>query len=165
VFQWEASRRWDLDGTSEFCRADNALLVPGGFSSISVFFRRVSQTADTFTLTLWTAPLWTRLLDDEITASNAAASLLSLEVQPSNGLSMTGTGAQVFGARIDPSQAMGSLLFWQVAKTSGAGLLVGDLYLVPNHAGSMTSPRFGRTVNGPSNEGPTHAARRAARDD
>lgn len=154
VMQWENSRMWNLNGASEFCRADGALLVPGGFTSLSVFFRRVSQTAGTFELRLWTAPIYFKLLDDDVNVNNAGATLLNLAVEPTAGLQITGTGPQVFGARIAPAQAMGSMLFWEMKNTVAAGVLVGDLYVVPNHAGSATVSRLGRTVDGASNEAP-----------
>jgi hypothetical protein len=152
AFQWESSRKWDLNAGSEFCRGDGAVLVPAGLQSFSVFFRRASQSAGTFTLRLHTAPVYMQLLDSEITANNAAATLLPLTVQPLSGLEMTGTGARVYGARLDPNQAMGTILFWEVANSGSPGRLVGDIYLVPNHMGSITLPKFSRTV-GDSDQG------------
>jgi hypothetical protein len=164
VFQWEHSRKWDLNSTSEFCRADGALILPGGFRSLSIFFRRVSQSAGTFEIFLYTAPLYFKLLDDEMTSNNAIQLLYKLSLKPSTGLQMTGTGAQVFAAQIDPDQPMGSLLFWEIKNTIAAGTLVGDLYIVPNHSGMMTMPRISRTLEvgdirplGPSSAG--HVAR------
>jgi hypothetical protein len=130
AFQWESSRKWDLNAGSEFCRGDGAVLVPAGLQSFSVFFRRASQSAGTFTLRLHTAPVYMQLLDSE----------------------MTGTGARVYGARLDPNQAMGTILFWEVANSGSPGMLVGDIYLVPNHMGSITLPKFSRTV-GDSDQG------------
>ncbi len=156
AFQWEASRKWELNAASEFCRGDGAVLIPGGLQSFSVFFRRASQSAGTFTLKVHTTPIYTQLLDTEVTSNNAAATLLPLAVQPLTGLEMTSTGAKVFGARIDPSQAMGTVLFWEVANTVAGGVLVGDIYLVANHQGAVANPRFARTVDDPDGQGGTN---------
>ncbi len=155
VFQWEHSRRWDLAaGANEFVRAEGALMLPG-FVTLSVFFRRASQTASTIELALWTAPLYTRPLDEDNFSNNPAQYLLPLTLQPATGLQMTGTGAQVFGARLAPEQAVGSLLFWQLKNTGGAqSVIVGDIYVVPNHAGSMMLTEVRRTID--AGTGPSH---------
>ncbi len=148
VCQWEHSRRWEIAaGLGEFVRAEGALLLPG-FVSLSVFFRRASQTASTVELVLWTAPIYFRPLDEDNFSNNPAQYLLPLVVEPATGLQMTGTGAQVFGARIAPAQAMGSLLFWQLKNTGGStAIVVGDIYVVPNHQGTMTLTDVRRTVD------------------
>lgn len=148
AFMWESGRKWTLDGASEFCRGDGALLLPGGFSSLSVFFRRYSQSAGTFTLNLWTAPIFFKLLDDPIETNNAASQLYPLAMAPTAGLQMTTGGAQVFGAKVAPDQPMGTLLFWEMKNTTAAGTIVGDIFVVPNFTGTMASAQISRTVDG-----------------
>lgn len=151
VYQWEHTRKWELaSGASDFCRAEGALLVPGGFRSLSFFVRRQSQSASaTFELFIWTAPIYFKPLDEEITSSNASQYLLQLTLEPSGGLQMTSTTAKVFGARLKDDQPMGSLLFWEMKNSSGATYnIVADLYVVPNHIGMATMPRVGRMVDG-----------------
>ena len=164
VFQWEHSRQWVLNATSEYCRAEGALVLPG-FTSLSIFFRRSSQTAGTFTLKLWTAPIYFRLLDDPIDANNIQALLYPLALEPAAGLTMTGTTAKVFGARIAPNQPMGSLLFWEMENTMASGTLIGDIYVVPNFAGSTAQPSITRAVEvaagGGSGQGPSNSVMRA----
>lgn len=149
AFQWEHSRQWALNNASEFCRGDGALVLPGGFGSLSIFFRRHSQSGGTFELRLWTAPIFFKLLDDLIDASNAAAQLYPLTLTPSTGLTMVQGGAEVFGAKLDTNQPMGTLLFWQVINTAAeAGTIVGDIFVVPNYTGTMATPQLSRTVDG-----------------
>lgn len=146
VYQWENSRQWTLNAASEFCRADGALVVPG-FSSMSIFFRRVSQSAGTFELCIWTAPIYFKLLDDNIDTNTASQLLYKLTLQPGTGLQMTGTAAQVFGAKIATDQPMGSVLFWEIKNTVASGTLIGDIYVVPNATGSIAPPPIERTVD------------------
>lgn len=150
AFQWESSRQWVATtvGSSEFCRGDGALLLPGGFSSFSVFFRRHSQTAGTFTLRLWTAPIFFKLLDDVIDTSNASTQLFNLATLPSNGLEMDQTGARVYAAKVDPDQPMGTLLFWEMKNSGATGTIVGDIFVVPNYTGTMATPQIARTLDG-----------------
>lgn len=157
VHQWEHTRRWELaSGASEFCRAEGAILLPGGFRSLSFFVRRQSQSASTFELNVWTTPIYFKPLDEAIDSSNASQYLLQLTLEPSGGLSMTGTAAKVFGARLQDTQPMGSLLFWEMKNTGGASAsIVADVYIVPNHAGTMTLSRLGRTVDTGDNGLPT----------
>lgn len=146
VFQWEHNRRWTLDGASEFCRADGALVTPG-FSSLSVFVRRASQTAgSTFELLLWTAPIYFKLLDEPIDSTSAPQLLYKLSLAPVP-LQMTDTTAKVFGARIAPTEPMGSVLFWEMKHTGTAGTLVGDIYVVPNYVGTTAHAQISRTVD------------------
>lgn len=151
VFQWEHKRRWDLpQAGTEMCRADGALMLPG-FSSLSVFFRRDSQSvAGAFNLVLWTAPIFFRPLDEDTFAANPAQFLYKLATGPANPISTagTGTGAHVFGGLITDGQPMGSLLFWQIENATGqAASIVADIYVVPNHRGTMTLDRVSRTVD------------------
>jgi hypothetical protein len=147
AFQWEHHRTWQSNAASESCRAEGALHLPDGFASWSVFFRRGAQTAGTFELLLWTTPIYFQTLDTLIDSATASATLLPVGLTPSGGLLMTGTSAKVFGAKIGSDQPMGSLLFWEVRNTVAAGVLTGDIYLVPNHTGTVTLPRVGRTVD------------------
>lgn len=149
TFQWEHKRRWDIAGNSfEFCRAEGALLVPG-FRDFSIFFRRESQSASTFELALWTAPVFFRPLDESFD-NNPNAWLVPVALAP-NAISMTGTGAEVFAATVSPSQPVGTMLFWQMKNTtSTAGQIVGDIYLVANHSGVVSLPRFVRTMEATS---------------
>lgn len=157
VFQWEHKREWQMaDGASQFVRAEGALLVPG-FSSLSVFFRRESQSvAGAFTLHLWTAPIYFQPLDTDFSA-NPKAYLYELAVSPQT-ISTTGsgTGAQVFGGQISAAQPMGSMLFWEIRNSTGqTASIIGDIYVVPNHTGSMVLTRIGRTVDGPDSGQPS----------
>jgi hypothetical protein len=150
--QWEHVRAWDLAASaSEWVRGEGALSVPGGFTSLSVFFRRKSQTASTTVeLKLYTDPIYFQPLEDDI-AQNALGDLLQLTMEPTSGLSMTGTGAQVFGARVAPAQAIGSLLFWRLHNTAtGTANIVGDIYIVANHLGVASFPTLSRAVEPPS---------------
>lgn len=156
VFQWEHKRTWSLAATGqagdrEICRAEGALLVPG-FSSLSVFFRRESQSAvGEFEISVWTAPIWFRPLDEDNLSSTPEAYLYKLTVAPATGLNTgnSGTTARVFGAQIADAQPMGSLLFWQVKNNiASAQSITGDLYVVPNHTGTMMLGRLGRVMDG-----------------
>lgn len=147
VYQWEYTRKWDVAGaSSEFVRADGALALPGGFNALSFFFRRQSQTNGPFELAIWTAPIYFRNLDDLIDPNNASQSLLQIALEPATGLQMSGTAAQVFGARSRADNPMGTLLFWQMKNTGTTGSIVGDLYVVPNHIGALSSPSLARFV-------------------
>jgi len=149
VYQWEHTRRWELaSGVSEFCRAEGALVVPGGFRSLSFFVRRQSQSASTFELFIWTTPIYFKPLDETIDSTTAPQYLLQLSLEPSGGLSLTSTAAKVFGARLQDNQPMGSLLFWEMKNTGGASAnVVADIYVVPNHVGMLSLPKMGRTVD------------------
>ncbi|MCK6531232.1 hypothetical protein L6R50_27940 [Myxococcota bacterium] len=165
VFQWEHTRQWQLPiSSSEFTRAEGALLLPGGFSSLSAFFRRQSQSGDgPVTLRLWTTPVFFKPLDEAITATTAPQYLFELSYEDGQSISMdtqTTSGARVFAARIGASQPMGSLLFWEMRNTDDTAVatVVGDLYLVANHAGVLSLPRIGRMVES-GDAGPTAGGR------
>lgn len=149
TFQWEHTRRWELASAgSEYTRAEGALLVPGGFDSFSFFFRRASATVGTFELFLWTAPVFFKPLDEAIDDNTAESHLFKLVFDQPTSMQFTGTTAKVFGGRLKANQPMGCLLFWQMKNTGGAaGSIVGDLYIVANHSGTMTLPRIGRTID------------------
>ena len=148
VFQWEHIRKWDLAaGANEICRAEGALLVPGGLRSFSIFFRRNNQSGGTMELALWTSPIFYEPLDDDFTAA-PVGKLFQLAMEPTGNLSMTGTAAQVFAARLQDDQPMGTMLFWQM-KNTGATLenITGDIYIVPNHSAVLSFPTIGRTAD------------------
>lgn len=155
VIQWEHHRTWQLDLAavgSEFCRAEGALVLPGGFSSWSVFFRRSAQTGagSRFDLLLWTAPIFFQTLDTPITPATAPQLLLPVTTLPTTGLQMLigAGGPLVFAGKIATDQPMGSLLFWEMRNLLFPGTITGDIYLVPNHTGTVTMPRIARTVDG-----------------
>lgn len=150
VYQWEHTRRWELTaGTSEFTRAEGALLVPGGLSSLSFFVRRQSQSASTFELSIWTTPVFFKPLDEVIDSTTASQYLLELTLEPASSLSLTGTAMKVFGGKIKSDQPMGSLLFWEMANTGGSNAnMIGDIYVVPNHIGVASGTRLSSAADG-----------------
>jgi hypothetical protein len=161
VFQWESTRTWSLAASggpsaSEFVRTTGALCIPGGFGGISVFFRRASATTDQMKLRIWTAPLFYKPLDEDITVTNAVQYLYELTLDPAIGLNMSsfGTGPRVFAARIKPDQPVGTLLYWQMENLVAAPhSVMGDILLVPNHIGTMTFPGFARTTDAMTGNG------------
>jgi hypothetical protein len=148
VFQWEHMRKWDLATlTSEIVRAEGAVVMPGGLTSWSVFFRRQSQSAGTFDLFLYTTPIFFKPLDEDITQAITQYALL-LALDPAGALTMTGTAAKIFGGKLKSDQPMGTLLFYEMKNQGGAQAnIVGDIYLVPNHAGMLSQPRIAKTVD------------------
>lgn len=148
-FQWEHVRTWNLGlNASEFVRAEGALVLPGGLTTLSAFVRKVTITGGaTFELLLWTAPIYFNTLDTNLDANNASNYLLQLSTDPTSALVMSGTTPQVYGAKIKSDQPMGTLLFWQIKNTIAAGALTADIYIVANHAGMLSLPRLVRTVD------------------
>ncbi len=151
TFQWEHVRQWGVvAGASSFPRAEGAVLVPGGLSTFSLFFRRQAQSGSTFELYLWTAPVYFKPLDQDIDATTAPQHLLKLELDlggGATGIVMTGTTTQVFGARLKGNQPMGSLLFWELKNAGVAdATIVGDLYLVPSSFGMIAGATFARPL-------------------
>lgn len=151
AFQWEAGRTWNLaQNAGEFCRGEGALLVPSGLTSFSVFLRQRSHTGtdSVFTLKLWTTPLYFNLLDTDI-SSTASEYLVSVATTAPVAAIAADIGlARMYGSAVKGGEPMGTVLFWEVRCTAAAGVLVGDISLVANHAGIVTGPRFRRTLDG-----------------
>lgn len=147
AIQWEHRRVWDLPATSsEFVLAEGALALPGGFSSLSVFFRRSAQSGGQFNLVLWTTPIFFNPLDFDF-SNTPDQYLWPLSWTVGTALQMTGTGAKVFGGRIGDTEPIGTLLFWQMENdTASRQSITGDLYVVPNHRGTVSFPSVDRTV-------------------
>lgn len=160
AIQWEHRRIWDLPASSsEFVLAEGALALPGGFSSLSAFFRRSGQSGGQFNLTLWTAPVYFKPLDFDF-SNSADQYLWPLSWTVGSALQMTGTSAKVFGWRINDVDPIGTLLFWQMENADASRQsITGDLYVVPNHRGTVSFPGVDRTVATGSGMGAQRAPR------
>jgi hypothetical protein len=105
-----------------------------------------------------------------VNTSNWQNNLLQLTVEPSTGLDMAPgqtPASRVYGARVAPAQAVGTLLFWGMANASNpsvAGNITGDIYVVTNHGGVVSFPVLGRAVDpGAPGDAPQAAGIRFAR--
>ena len=151
-FQWEHQRTWDIPASgAQMVLAEGALCLPGGFRSLSFFFRRISQSGPPVDLEIWTAPVFFQPLDDDFSA-NPENFLRQVTIEPSNALQLSDldTPAQrVYGGRIKDDQPVGTLLFWRMNNpdTTTAAKIVGDIYVVSNHIGVATGSHIGRTVD------------------